>query len=129
MEKARGSEALSLFGSVAGAEQRYYLTKDHYTTLFKELDLDLSDSNGNLVNGDTQSSFTTKNFEIKLDGNNKDAYIHAKRIKGRYIYELCKNHNDGHMECGGTQGGSICPTLGDFDDKSPNAVTCAGKVS
>ena len=34
VEKSRSAEALSLLGSIAGAEQRYYLVNDNYTTNF-----------------------------------------------------------------------------------------------
>ena len=128
VEKARGSEALSLFGSVIGAEQRYYLTRDHYTSQFGLLDLDLTDETGAQVSG-TKTSFTTKNFTISIlnAGTGNNANVQAVRRQGRYVYTLCKNFNTGEIKCGGASNRetqAICPTLGDFTVE--NEPDCTG---
>ena len=113
VEKARGAEALSLLGAIAGAEQRYYLTQDKYTTNFQELDLDFLNANGTPVSGSTMN---TKNFTLTLSGQTgNDAGITAVRAAGRYTYTLTKSHNTGAVGCyGGTGGAQICPSLGNF---------------
>lgn len=130
VEKARGAEALQLFGAIAGAQQRYYLTRDEYATEFNLLDLDLTDKDGKAVGG--VSSYNTKNFKIEIGGSDKNAYIKATRSGGRYKYQLCKNFNDGHLECDGTKGKDICPTLGEFSNtpsEDGSNVTCAAPAA
>ena len=117
VEKARGAEALSLFGAIAGAQQRYYLTRDNYAAKFNLLDLDFTDESGNTV-GDV-ATFNTKNFAISLEGTGDDGnnyYVKGLRRNGRYIYELRKYYNSGEVQCGGTNGTAICPSLGNFSD-------------
>ena len=86
VEKARASEVLSLFGSIVGAQQMYYLTRDHYTSRFGLLGLDFTDENGNQVTGDA-TSFTTKNFTIQIlsADNPPNTNVQAFRKQGRYI--------------------------------------------
>ena len=117
VEKARGAEALSLLGAIAGAQQRYYLTKDSYTKAFSDLDLDFTDKTGSPATGQT---FQTTNFTIKLsdaqDGDN--AGVIATRSAGRYHYRLTKSYNTGKVSCvkedGSAPETAICPSLGQF---------------
>jgi len=117
VEKARGAEALSLLGAIAGAQQRYYLTQNHYATTFAVLDLDFTNADGSTPDGGT---LKTKNFTLTLvgggtsDTDGTDDYIKADRPKGRYPYELRKYYNSGEVQCGGTNGTTICPSLGNF---------------
>ncbi len=115
VEKARGAEALSLFGAIAGAQQRYFLTQDQYTTSFDALDLDFLDTETNAnATGDT---LHTRNFTLQLHGTATDAgYVEAVRDDGRYIYTMRKYYNSGEVQCGGTNGDDICPSLGNFSD-------------
>ena len=115
VEKARGAEALSLFGTIAGAQQRYYLARDKYTDLFSNLDLDFQDKNGSMVSSD--SSFQTTNFTIKLVGSTADkARVVACRDTGRYQYTLTKKYDTGRIACGQKGGGTqICDSIGNFD--------------
>ncbi len=114
VEKARGAEALSLFGAIAGAQQRYYLTQDQYTESLGQLDLDFTNDNGNAATGNTLS---TKNFTITISGTTGNiAGITAVRGGGRYTYTLTKSYNSGAVGCfGGTGGTDICPSLGNFE--------------
>ena len=108
VEKSRAAEALSLFGTIVGAQQRYYLVRDAYTTAFSNLDLDFTDRNGSAVSG---SSFSTTNFTITLEG----SQVKAVRSGGRYPNTLCKNYTTGAMGCTNT---SICSSLGSFQSSS-----------
>ena len=108
VEKSRAAEALSLFGSITGAQQRYYLLRDAYTTNFSDLDLDFTDRNGSPATG---ASFATTNFTITLIGTADSAGVQAQRVGGRYPNTLCKNYTSGAMGCTSP---SICSSLGNF---------------
>ena len=116
VEKARGAEALSLLGAIAGAQQRYYLVNNKYSTLFSGLDLDFNDKAGNAVSG---ASVTTRNFTVVLAGDGEDATtsgIIATRTEGRYPYTLTKNYNSGAVGCvPASSTADICPSLGNFE--------------
>ena len=106
VEKSRASEALSLFGSIGGAEERYYLVQDAYTSDFSELDLDFKNSDGTNADGDTMH---TTNFDITLSG----SMVTADRTGGRYDgLVLCKNFETGEVGCEGAD--ELCPSLGFF---------------
>ena len=126
VEKARGAEALSLFGTIAGAQQRYYLTKDAYTNSFAELDLDFQDKNGSMVS--SNSSFQTTNFTIKLVGETAadNARVVACRDNGRYKYALTKTYDTGRIACGQQSGTQICDSIGNFD-AATYATECAAE--
>ena len=114
VEKARGAEALSLFGAIAGAQQRYYLTHDSYSTTFAGLDLDFNNQDGQAA---TTDELTTKNFKITMLGEKQaTAGVRAERTGGRYPYTLTKNYNSGAVDCFKSDGteGEICPSLGSF---------------
>lgn len=115
VEKSRSAEALSLFGSIVGAQQRYFLVHDRYTTDFSSLDLDFTNSDGTPASG---ANLTTANFDITLQGTSGDlARVRAVRSGGRFPYELHKNYNSGIVYCGSVGGGAnteICSSLGNF---------------
>ena len=108
VEKSKAAEALSLFGSIAGAQQRYYLVNDNYAANFGGIDLDFTDANGNAV-GASASTFSTKNFTITL-GTTK---VSANRSTGRYVYTMCKEYESGKLGCGPSSA-NICSSLGQF---------------
>ena len=121
VEKARGAEALSLLGAIAGAQQRYYLTHDSYAKHLSGLDLDFTHANGTVA---STTTIDTKNFHITLNGETAaTSGIIAERTGGRYTYTLTKNYNTGVVDCfGGTGGTQICPSLGNFGTTSTNVV-------
>ena len=130
VEKARGAEALSLFGTIAGAQQRYYLARDQYTENFNELDLDFQDKNGGMVS--SGSSFNTTNFTIKLDGTTVAGQVIACRDAGRYKYALSKNYDTGKIYCQGkdaTITSQICTSIGNFDTTNAIATGLKDKCS
>ena len=112
VEKSRAAEALSLFGTIAGAQQRYYLVNDAYTEDFSTLDLDFTDKNGTAATG---SSFQTSNFTITLSGTGAGAKVVANRAGGRFPNTLCKDYTSGAMNC---TNASICSSLGTFQGSS-----------
>ena len=118
VEKARGAEALSLLGAIAGAQQRFYLTKDSYTTNFSDLDLDFTDvPSGAIASGAT---VRTKNFTLTLSAtvNSPTASgVIAERQTGRYPYTLTKNYNNGEISCV-EDDAAICTSLGNFSNST-----------
>ena len=112
VEKARGAEALSLLGALAGAQQRYYLTHDDYATTLGVLDLDFTNADGSTASG---SVMYTRNFTITLSDtvNTNAAGITARRVGGRYPYTLTKSYNSGAVGCQETTA-AICASLGNF---------------
>ena len=110
VEKSRSAEALSLLGSIAGAEQRYYLVNDNYTTDFAGIDLDFTNESGSPIN--SGDSFNTTNFTITLGSSS----VVATRKTGKYgKYKVCKEYMSGKLKCedaGETQ--KICNSLGNF---------------
>ena len=107
VEKSKASEALSLFGSLSGAQQRYYLVNDHYTTNYTQLDLDFPN-----VSGTSSNTVTTNNFTIILSGDNSAAQAKARRMDGRYTYALCKNFESNAVTCGPNGSSAMCSSLG-----------------
>lgn len=108
VEKSRSAEALSLLGSIAGAEQRYYLVNDNYTTSFAGIDLDFTNESGNAVS--SGDNFTTTNFTITLGG----TQVVAQRKGGKYgQYQICKEYMSGKLGCQDATG-NICNSLGNF---------------
>ncbi len=111
VERARSAEALSLFGTIAGAQQRYYLLNGaNFSATFGNLDLDFTDDQGAAATG---ASFTTPSFTIAIaadDGVN--SLVTATRRNGRFAnYVLTKNVETGSIRCAeGT--GQICTALG-----------------
>ena len=111
VEKSRAAEALSLFGSIAGAQQRYYLVKDAYTTSFSDLDLDFDGASG--------ATLTTQSFTLTLSGTDNTGKVTAVRSAGRFPNTLCKNYTTGATGCTNE---SICSSLGSFS--STGATAC-----
>ena len=107
VERARASEALSLFGTIAGAQQRYYLLNDKYfSNTFSDLDIDLTGSNGSPATG---TSFSTQSFDIAIKQDQPYSTVTATRSNGRYSgYKIAKNVETGKITCSGT----ICTALG-----------------
>ncbi len=110
VERARAAEALSLFGTIAGAQQRYYLLKgDTFAGKFSDLDIDFVDTTTEAA--PTAAVLNTKSFIITLKGD-KFENVEAKRRDGRYKdYVLNKDVETGKITC--TEGtGTICTALG-----------------
>lgn len=116
VEKSRSSEALSVIGSIAAAEERYRLaTSDNsYTSNFEDFDISFTDMSGANVTG---SSFNTKNFTITIDAG--AGTVTATRTSGAAGtagdtsgYTITRNFRTGVVTCtdGGTAG--MCRSLG-----------------
>ena len=80
VEKSRATEALSIIGSIAAAEERYRLaTSDNsYTDSFADFDISFTDKDGTTV-GEVDT-FNTKNFKITISAT--AGTVKAERTSG-----------------------------------------------
>ena len=127
VEKSKAAEALSLFGSIASAQQRYYLVNDNFSDTFGGIDLEFTDASGNAVTTE-RTSFTTKNYLIELKGvSSEHAGVLASRTGGKYKFTMCKEYQTGKVMCDTAQdqGAQICPSLGQFQGTSCSNVNSA----
>ena len=109
VERARASEALSLFGTISGAQQRYFLQHDGYATNYSDLDIDFIDS----TTGQAPAAGTlnTASFAIVLD--NTDGSVTATRSSGgRFGAYTLKREISGNIICTKDGDKDVCPVLG-----------------
>ena len=109
VEKSRATEALSVLGSIAAAEERYRLadSANAYTTSFQDFDISFTDKDGNDAE---DASFETKNFTITLGATS----VSAQRGGGSsdYTYTLTRNYRDGRVTCDPGTVPGICRSIG-----------------
>lgn len=109
VEKSKASEALSILGTIAAANERYRLAdpSQAYTTNFQNLDIEFMDKTGSKV-GDS-ASFNTKNFTITLSGTASGAAkVVALRTGG--TYSISRGYDTNVVSCSGGTG--FCASLG-----------------
>ena len=106
VEKSKAAEALSLFGTIVGAEQRYYMVRDSFTNQFSNLDIDFSGASG--------STFKTNNYTVTLTNEG----VTAVRNAGRYQHTLTRDYMQSKIKCGDVNNNGICASLGNFDPLS-----------
>ena len=107
VERARASEALSLFGTIAGAQQRYYLLDgNNFAANYSDLDIDFNNA--------TAGKITTDSFEIDIAAAAPHRTVVATRQGGRYSgYTLTKDVETGSIICADATGKpEICTALG-----------------
>ena len=116
VEKSRATEALSVLGSIAAAQERYRLStsENTYTNEFGDFDISFTGSNGSDAAGD---SFNTKNFTITLSGGTgADAYVIAERNGGgneASTYSITRVYRSGAVTCSDSENtGGVCRSLG-----------------
>lgn len=111
VEKSKASEALSILGTIAAANERYRLanTKSEYTTSFQDLDIEFMSADGTKVGND--ASFNTKNFSITLTGTASDASVVAKRLTGSDQYTITRTYGGNVVSCTADTAG-FCASLG-----------------
>ena len=116
VERSRAAEALTLFGSIAGAEQRRALLTGAYTTSFGELDLDFVGADGQPVTD--AGPLLTNNFSIELQGTTMGAgqehqVVATRRTPNRYgEYTLQRDYESGQVTCTPAGDASICTAIG-----------------
>ena len=116
VEKSRATEALSVLGTIAAAQERYRLASsdNSYATTFNVFDVSFTDeSTGQDASG---TSYQTKNFSIALG----DTAVTATRGGGTADagesgeYTITRKYRDGKVTCREATGKStgICASLG-----------------
>jgi prepilin-type N-terminal cleavage/methylation domain-containing protein len=110
VEKSKSSEALSVLGTIASANERYRLASPTavYTTDYATLDIDLLNSAGTAATG---SSYNTKNFSIALSGTNSNAGVVATRSLANNGYKLTRVYGTNVVSCSSSVTG-FCASLG-----------------
>ncbi len=102
VEKSKAAEALSVMQSVAKSEHDFYLTKSRYTKDFEDLDITLTDKDGNNADNETlESPYYT--YELLDKG------IIANRNNGEYF--LYKDYEMDQIMCTPSEH-YICDNLG-----------------
>ena len=121
VEKSRATEALSVLGSIAAAEERYRLASSEnlYTQDFSNFDITFTDEN---TGADaTGGSYKTKNFTIKLNGTtatDDGGYVTATRGGNQDAgeagaYTITRYYRSGRVTCTDTATSKgICNSLG-----------------
>ena len=127
VEKSRSTEALSVLGSIAAAEERFRLasSSNAYTEDYSDFDISFTNYNGTDATGNT---LTTRNFKIVLHGtgaatgaNDTTHYVEATRGAAGDSseageaggYKIRRYYRSGKIECtAGTGDPNICKNLG-----------------
>ena len=119
VEKSRASEAISVLGTIAKAQQRNKLQSNGYTDTIDELDITLKDySTGTNATG---SDFDTEFFDFVLG----EATTSALR-KGSEDYTITVNYETNELTCSPAEN-KVCIALGlkegEMSDSSPSSIT------
>ena len=114
-ERSKATEALSTLTAVAKSEHDFFLTKNKYTQDFADLDIDLTDKNGNKAEDD---AFKSQYYDYEL----LDSGIIADRNNGEYT--LYKDYEDSQIICTPSSH-YICENLGEFKKESCNKLGMA----
>ena len=125
VERSRMSEAVSLLGSIAGAQQRKYLQINKYAGTFTGLDVAPAGATGN--------SYTTSDngFTITLSGTGyTDGVAKATRSSSNggtlnYNYNLTRYYASNLTQCNGTDtnGKALCADFCGTDTPVPSCCS------
>ena len=128
VERSRMSEAVSLLGSIAGAQQRKYLQINKYVEDYRGLDV--------VPAGATGDSYTTSDngFTITIDGTGyTEGVAKATRSSSNgtlnYNYNLTRYYASNLTQCNSTEknGQALCADFCGVD--TPAATCCSDGAS
>ena len=102
VERSRASEVLSLFGSIGGAQQRYMLQHDEYTTDFDALDLEFAGADGDTL--ETQSYA----IQLQADG----TLVATRNANDRYGQYTVTRAVNGTIRCNDVGDKGACTVIG-----------------
>jgi len=110
VERSRTTEALSLMGTMAAAQERVRLLTGAYTTDLTQLDISFFLQDGSEA---AALPYNTANFTINIDdtGDPATSSITATRINSDNVYTISKAIRSGRVTCDSTSGMS-CTALG-----------------
>ena len=114
VEKSRSTEALSVLGSIAAAEERYRLstTNNVYTQDYSDFDISFTNADGSDASGPT---LTTKNFTITLGASSVTATRGGTAGAGDTAsYSITREYRSGEVSCsdGDSSTKGICRSIG-----------------
>ncbi len=112
-EKAKTTEAIETLGTVASAEQRYALENNWYSSDFTDLDVNIVNKLGEVVDDET---LKLNNFDVTVSegvrGLKDTAFVRADRIKdNRTSYVIYRCIENGNVLC--------------LDQDETDRITCA----
>ncbi|MGN0022958.1 MAG: type IV pilin protein [Elusimicrobiaceae bacterium] len=117
VEKSRATEALSVLGSIAAAEERFRLASstDAYTQSFENFDISFTNYNtaGSAADA-TGNTLSTRNFSIVLGTTSVTATrgANADSSAGQSgAYTLTKEYRSGRVTCSDPNSTGICVSL------------------
>ncbi len=132
VERSRMTEAVTLLGSIAQAQQRQYMHGNAFTTNFSLLDVAPKQSSGDtyFTKGDPQTGAGGNGFSITLyDGGFEEGYAEAVRFSAggeqRYHYSLVRFYTGTETTCLSNEanGQSLCADFCGIDN--PVAACCS----
>ena len=115
VEKSRSTEALSVLGSIAAAEERYRLSTSDNTYIkdYGAFDISFTNADGTDASGDT---LTTKNFSIVLGTDSVTATRTGSAGSGdQGDYSITREYRSGKVTCSDGTGATnkgICRAIG-----------------
>lgn len=108
VERSKVTSALSVLGTIATAEQSYFLVNGEYTQQYSHLDRDFIDKNGLTP---TEGSYSISDFTVVLEGTSQtEGLAIAHRIGKEYV--LAKYYDSGKLCCYHSEDDSFCTNIG-----------------
>ena len=136
VERSRMSEAVSLLGNIAGAQQRKYLQINQYATDYRGLDVAPAGATGATyyTKGDVTTGDGGNGFKVTIAGTDYvDGMATATRVADtgtlNYQYNLTRHYASNDTTCNGTNanGQSLCADFCGID--TPVAACCSTGTS
>ena len=136
VERSRMSEAVSLLGNIAGAQQRKYLQINRYAEDYRGLDVAPAGATGDTyyTKGDVSDGTGGNGFEVTIAGTDYvDGIATATRVADtgtlNYEYNLTRYYASNDTTCNGTNanGQSLCADFCGID--TPVAACCSTGTS
>ena len=112
VEKSRSTEALSVLGSIAAAEERYRLSTSDNTYIkdYGAFDISFTNADGTDASGTT---LTTKNFSIVLGNDSVTATRTGSEGAGdEGKYSITREYRSGKVTCSDNGTTGICRSIG-----------------
>jgi len=138
VERSRMSEAVTLLGNIAQAEQRKYLQINRYTTAFTALDVAPKGATGSVfyTKGNPSDGTNGNGFKIELTGTDyTGGYATATRASSngtlQYKYNLTRYYASNDTTCTGTDdnGKALCADFCGVDATDNSGKCCSTGVT
>lgn len=138
VERSRMTEAVTLLGNIAQAQQRKFLQINKYTTNFATMDVAPKGANGSMfyTKGDVATGANGNGFAIKLAGDTFTTGIATAQREAngattglQYNYELSRYYASNDTSCKGNDdnGKALCADFCGID--TPSESCCSNGTS